>query len=142
MEQHLEKTSFFTKDKTFYSTLFKMLIVVALQNLVAYSVNMVDNVMLGRYAQDALSGAATVNQVFFMVEQFALAIGNSLVVLASQYWGEKRVEPIRRLTGIALKLGISAVRLFCLSVCLCRISCYIFLQIRRISLLSQRNILD
>ena len=106
MEQHLEKTSFFTKDKTFYSTLFKMLIVVALQNLVAYSVNMVDNVMLGRYAQDALSGAATVNQVFFMVEQFALAIGNSLVVLASQYWGEKRVEPIRRLTGIALKLGI------------------------------------
>ena len=106
MEQHLEKPSFFTKDKTFYSTLFKMLIVVALQNLVAYSVNMVDNVMLGRYAQDALSGAATVNQVFFMVEQFALAIGNSLVVLASQYWGEKRVEPIRRLTGIALKLGI------------------------------------
>ena len=106
MEQQLEKPSFFTKDKTFYSTLFKMLIVVALQNLVAYSVNMVDNVMLGRYAQDALSGAATVNQVFFMVEQFALAIGNSLVVLASQYWGEKRVEPIRRLTGIALKLGI------------------------------------
>ena len=91
MEQKLEKSTFFTKDKTFYSTLFKMLIVVALQNLVAYSVNMVDNVMLGRYAQDALSGAATVNQVFFMVEQFALAIGNSLVVLASQYWGEKRV---------------------------------------------------
>ncbi len=83
-----------------------MMIVVALQNLVAYSVNMADNIMLGGYDQNALSGAATVNQIFFMVQQVALAISNSLVVLASQYWGEKRVEPIRTITGIALKLGL------------------------------------
>lgn len=83
-----------------------MLIIVALQNLVAYSVNMADNIMLGSYSQNALSGAATVNQIFFMVQQFALAIGNALVVLASQYWGEKRTAPIRKLSGIALKLGI------------------------------------
>lgn len=83
-----------------------MLIIVALQNIVAYSVNMADNIMLGSYSQNALSGAATVNQVFFMVQQFALAIGNSLVVLASQYWGENRTEPIRKLSGIALRLGI------------------------------------
>lgn len=102
----MDKTTFFTKDKTFYKALFSMLIMVALQNLVAYSVNMVDNIMLGRYAEDALSGAATVNQVFFMVQQFALAIGNSLVVIASQYWGEKKTEPIVKLTGIALRLGI------------------------------------
>ena len=100
------KPGFFTKDKGFYKTLFSMMIVVALQNLVAYSVNMADNIMLGSYNQEALSGAATVNQVFFMVQQVALAIGNSLVVLASQYWGEKRVEPIRTITGIALKLGL------------------------------------
>lgn len=100
------KEPFFTRDKSFYKTFFGMMLVVALQNLVAYSVNMADNIMLGSYSQNALSGAATVNQVFFMVQQFALAIGNALVVLASQYWGEKRVEPIRTLTGIALKLGI------------------------------------
>lgn len=102
----IEKTTFFTKDKSFYKALFSMLVMVALQNLVAYSVNMVDNIMLGSYSQNALSGAATVNQVFFMVQQFALAIGNSLVVLASQYWGEKKTEPIVKLTGIALRLGI------------------------------------
>ena len=101
-----EKETFFTKDKTFYRDLFRMLAVVALQNIVAYSVNMADNIMLGSYSQDALSGAATVNQIFFMVQQFALAIGNALVVLASQYWGQKRLEPIRHLTGIALRLGL------------------------------------
>lgn len=102
----MEKTTFFTKDKVFYKTLFSMLIWVAFQNIVAYSVNMVDNVMLGNYDQNALSGAATVNQVFFMVQQFALAIGNSLVAIASQYWGEKKTDPIVKLTGIALRLGI------------------------------------
>ena len=97
---------FFTKDREFYKTFFGMLLVVALQNLVAYSVNMADNIMLGSYHQSALSGAATVNQIFFMVQQFALSIANTLVVLASQYWGERRIDPIRTLTGIALKLGI------------------------------------
>ena len=41
-----------------------------------------------------------------MVQQFALSIGNALVVLAAQYWGQGRPEPVRTLTGIALKLGI------------------------------------
>ena len=84
-----------------------MLLVVALQNLVAYSVNMADNIMLGSYSQTSLSAAATVNQVFFMVQQFALSIGNALVVLGAQYWGQKRAEPVRTLTGIALKLGVA-----------------------------------
>jgi Na+-driven multidrug efflux pump len=105
MEQNRRET-FFTKEKGFYTTLFRMMLVLALQNLVAYSINMADNVMLGNYDQNALSGAATVNQVFFMVQQFALSIGNALVVLASQYWGEKRTEPMRRLTGIALWSGL------------------------------------
>ena len=101
--------TFFTKDRKFYKTLFRMVPVVALQNLVAYSVNMADNIMLGSCDQTALSAAATVNQVFFMVQQFALSIGNALVALVEQYW--ERAGPVRMLTGIALKLGavISAV---------------------------------
>ena len=100
------KESFFTKDKTFYRTLFPLLITVALQNIVAYSVNMADNIMLGSYSQNALSGAATVNQIFFMVQQITLGIGEGLVVLGAQYWGQQRMQPIRKLTGIALKLGL------------------------------------
>ena len=81
---------FFTHNRGFYKTFFGMMLVLTLQNLVAYSVNMADNLMLGS----------------FMVQQFALAFGNALVVLASQYWGENRKEPIRVLTGIALKAGL------------------------------------
>ena len=45
--------SFFTHDKTFYTSLFPMLVIVALQNVIAYSVNMADNIMLGAYSQEA-----------------------------------------------------------------------------------------
>lgn len=99
----MEKTTFFTRDKSFYRTLFRLLILVGLQNIVSYSLNMADNIMLGRYGQDALSGAATVNQLFFIVQQLALGIGEAVVVLAAQYWGQKRTDAICRLTGIALK---------------------------------------
>ncbi len=65
-----------------------MMLVLTLQNLVAYSVNMADNLML-RLQSECAVRAATVNQIFFMVQQFALAFGNALVVLASQYWGRE-----------------------------------------------------
>ena len=54
---------FLQEIKKFYKTFFRLMLIVALQNLVAYSVNMLDNIMLGSYSQNALSGAATVNQI-------------------------------------------------------------------------------
>ncbi|MBQ9464282.1 MAG: MATE family efflux transporter [Lachnospiraceae bacterium] len=100
------KEPFFTRNRSFYRALFTMLITLALQNLIAYSVNMADNIMLGSYSQPALSGAAAVNQIFFIVQQLALGIGDGLVILAAQYWGEGRISPIRRLTGTAMKFGV------------------------------------
>lgn len=101
-----KKERFFSKNRSFYRTLFPLLVMIALQNVVAYSVNMADNIMLGSYGQVALSGAATVNQIFFVVQQITIAIGEGLVVIGSQYWGQGQIKPIRRLTGVAVKLGV------------------------------------
>ena len=97
------KETFLTKDRNFYRALFSMLAVVALQNVIAYSVNMADNIMLGAYRQEALSGAAVVNQLFFIVQQTTIAIGDGLIVISAQYWGQKRTGPIRQVTGLVLK---------------------------------------
>ncbi len=111
----MPKEPFFTGDKAFFRTLLRLLLTLALQNLVAYSVNMLDNIMLGSYSQTALSGAATVNQLFFVIQQLALGFGDGVVVLGAQYWGQQRTAPIRKLTGTALKLtfccGAAAVAL-------------------------------
>lgn len=98
-------TTFLSHDKQFYKTLFGLLGFVALQNVIAYTVNMADNVMLGMFSQEALSGAAIVNQVFFLIQQFGVSVGNTLVAISAQYKGEGRLSPIRTLTGYALKLS-------------------------------------
>lgn len=106
MELKENKEYFFSHDKFFYKSFFGMMVGVALQSLVAYSVNMTDNIMLGMYSQDALSGAAMVNQIFFLVQQITMAIGSALIILTSQYWGKDKIGPICVLTGIALKAGL------------------------------------
>ena len=100
------KSHFLTRDRSFYAQFFRMILFLALQNLIVYGVNLADNIMLGSYSQPALSGAAAVNQIFFIVQQLALGIGDGLVILAAQYWGEGRISPIRRLTGTAMKFGV------------------------------------
>ena len=100
------KKTFFSHDKNFYAALFPLLIIISLQNLISYSVNMADNIMLGAYSQNALSGAALVNQVFFLIQQAAVVIGDGLVVIASQYWGQNRIEPIQQITGMVLKIAL------------------------------------
>ena len=52
----------FTRDRNFYRTLFHLMIIVVFQNIIAYSINMADNLMLGMYSQYSLSGAETVNK--------------------------------------------------------------------------------
>ncbi|MCF0145323.1 MAG: MATE family efflux transporter, partial [Eubacterium sp.] len=97
------KYSFFTKDKTFRKKLIIMMVAIALQNFIAYSVNMADNIMLGSYGQVSLSGAATVNQIFFIIQQIMISIAEITVMIGSQYWGRNELSPIRKLAGIALK---------------------------------------
>lgn len=62
--QEKSQETFFVREKSFYAGWLSLLFFIALQNLIAYSVNMADNIMLGSYSQSALSGATIVNQIF------------------------------------------------------------------------------
>lgn len=97
---------FFTRDSSFYRLFFRLLIIISLQQLAALAVNMADNVMLGAYTELALSGATLVNQVQFVLQQISAGIGLGIVVLASQYWGQKRIEPIKKIIGLGVKIGL------------------------------------
>lgn len=114
-KQTKQKEPFFTKDRSFYRTFFKLMIVVALQNLIAYSVNMLDNIMLGSYSQNALSGAATVNQIFFVVNQLAISSASAVVIGKDIGQGEKaRVRSDgRTLSVIDITIGIILAVLLC-----------------------------
>ena len=95
------------REKTFYTTFFKLSSIMAAQNLLAYGVNLADNIMLGRYSETSLAAAAIVNQIQYLLQMICIAgIGAGTVVMVSQYWGKGEVEPIRRIIALAMKFAI------------------------------------
>lgn len=105
----------FTREKRFYKTFFRLLIVLSLQQCAAFAVNLVDNLMLGRYTELALSGATLVNQLQFALQQVTAGIGTGIVVLAAQYWGQKRTGPIKQIINIGLKSAFAVGFVFFLA---------------------------
>ena len=106
----------FVKDRKFYKSFFSMTAVIALQNLVTFAVNLADNIMIGGYSQDALSGVAMVNQIQFLVQMIVMGVGGGIVALGAQYWGRNKAEPIRRITSIGLVLALLLSILMTLTV--------------------------
>ncbi|MGL4739133.1 MAG: MATE family efflux transporter [Cellulosilyticaceae bacterium] len=107
-----------TKEKAFYSNFFSLFFVLVLQNILVLSVNLIDNIMIGAYSEVALAGVAAVNQIQFILQQMMNGIGDGAVVLASQYWGQKTLEPIRKLSAIAIRMGlVIAIVLFVIVTC-------------------------
>lgn len=95
-----------TKDRSFYRWFFRLTLTIALQNLVVFSVNLADNIMLGAYQETSLSGVALVNQIQFLLQMLTMGVGEGIVVLSSQYWGKRDVTSIKRILSGGLRVGL------------------------------------
>ncbi len=98
--------AFFTKERSFYKTFISLWGVLVLNNVIVLGVNLADNIMLGAYSEPALSGAAACNQLQFIFQQVIFGLGNTAVLLGSQYWGEKKLKPIKNIAASALICGV------------------------------------
>lgn len=103
----------FTKDRNLYRSFAVLCLTLMLEQAVILSVNLADNIMLGRYSESALSGVAAVNQIQFVLQQIVFGVSNGMIVLGSQYWGQKRTGEIRMLSSIAMRAALGvAIALF------------------------------
>ena len=91
-----------TRDRQFYRTFLRLCTALMLEQAVVLSVNLADNLMLGNYSEAALSGVAAVNQIQFVYQQIVYGIGNAVIVLGSQYWGQRRLKEVRAVSGIGI----------------------------------------
>ncbi|MEG0457320.1 MAG: MATE family efflux transporter, partial [Oscillospiraceae bacterium] len=96
---------YITSEKNFYKTFFSLAGIIALQNLIAFSVNLCDNLMIGAYSENALSGVALVNQIQFLLQMMITGIGEGMIVLTAQFWGKKDISSIKRTIPIGIKLA-------------------------------------
>ncbi len=101
------------KEKSFYTHFFTMMLMLVLQNVIALSVNLADNVMVSSYSETALSGTTAVGQLQFVLQQIVMASGDALVSIGSQYWGEGKTSPIRSVAkGAYLVGGLAGLAFF------------------------------
>lgn len=94
------------REKKFYTSFLALCLPIILQNVISLGVNLADNLMLGRFAEASLSGATAVNQIQFVYQNILIGIGDGMVILASQYWGAGRTEPIKRVAGVAMRTAL------------------------------------
>ena len=95
-----------TRDKDFYRNFFSLCCVLVLNNVIILGVNLADNIMLGNFSEAALSGAAACNQLQFIFQQLIVGIGNCMVMMGSQHWGQKNTAAIKKLANGALICGL------------------------------------
>lgn len=96
-----------TRDKTFYKSLVSLAIPIALQNLVTFSVNLADSVMVGSLGDAAVSGMYMGNQLQTLLQVFSGGIEGAILILAAQYWGKRDTQSIRKIVSIGMKLSLA-----------------------------------
>lgn len=103
----LRMKNFFTREGDFYKRFFTLMLTIAAQNVIVFGVGLADNIMVGAFSETALSGVALANQIQFILQMLTMGVGDAIVTLASQYWGKRQTEPIRRITTIGIYLGVA-----------------------------------
>lgn len=99
----------FCTDKTFFKNYLRLALWLIIQQAIVLSVNLLDNIMIGSYNENALAGVTIINQIHFVYNGLLDGLVTGMVVLGSQYWGKKDGESIKKLapTGFYIALAFS-----------------------------------
>ena len=98
--------SLFVREKSFYKRFFMLTLIIGLQNIITFGVNLSDSLMIGGYSEAALSGVAIANQIQFVLQMLIMGVGEGVVIMASRYWGSKDITSIKKIASIGMRLSI------------------------------------
>lgn len=93
---------------------FSIALPVAIQQLVASSVNMIDVMMIGSLGDGAVAAAGAANQIFFLLNLALFGITSGATVFLSQFWGTRDKLNVHRTGSLMLIIGCIATAIFTL----------------------------
>ena len=107
-----------TRDREFYRRFVKLGSALILEQIAVLCVNLLDNVMIGHYAEASLAGIAAVNQVQFVFQCLIYGVSSSVLALASQYRGKGQNDPVKAILASAMRMALLvAVVFFIIAAC-------------------------
>ena len=94
------------RPRSFYERLFRLTAPIALQNLITFSLGLIDTFMVSRLSNEAMAAVTTANVPVFLLISIVFGVQSGVGILISQYWGKKDMENISRAMGVAAYLGV------------------------------------
>ncbi len=82
-------------DKAFYKYVLAIALPIMLQNGITNFVNMLDNIMVGRIGDEAMTGVSVTNQLIFVFNLCLFGAVSGVGIFGAQYYGKKDNEGLR-----------------------------------------------
>ena len=95
------------RDKAFYGYLARLTGPIALQNLITFSLGLIDTLMVSQLGNNEMAAVTTANVPVFLLISIVFGVQSGVGILISQYWGKKDLTSISRAIGVAAFLGVS-----------------------------------
>lgn len=103
----LSKKDYLFSDKKFYRTFFLLAVPIIIQNFMASTLNLVDNLMIGMVGSSELSAVGQANQYFNILCFVIYGLSGGVGIFAAQYWGISNRAGIRKIIAIGLGSGVA-----------------------------------
>ena len=102
------------RDKGFYRYLAALTGPIALQNLITFSLGLIDTFMVSKLGNNEMAAVTAANVPVFLLISIVFGVQSGVGILISQYRGKKDLTNISRAIGVAAGLGVTLALLVAL----------------------------
>ena len=96
----------FELGKSFLQKTLVLMLPVILQQLISIGINFMDNLMVGSFGETQIAAASFGNQFYSLFQFICMGLGSGAIVMSSQFWGRRELEPMRIAAAIALRVTV------------------------------------
>lgn len=97
--------TFLRREPGFYRQLWKLSLPIILQNLITFSLGLIDTLMVSQLGNAEMAAVTAANVPVFILISIVFGVQSGLGILVSQYWGKGDVKNINRAIGVASFIG-------------------------------------
>lgn len=94
------------EGETFYTSLRRLAIPIMMQQLMMSSLQLIDNIMVGRLGDSATGAVGLSNQYIFILILYLLGISSGTAMFTAQFWGKQDHSNVRRTLGLGILLAV------------------------------------
>jgi len=98
-------TAYVHRSPGFHKWLLKLSMPMILQNLITFSLGLIDTFMVSQLGNEEMAAVTTANVPVFLLISIVFGVQSGLGILVSQYWGKGDTQNINRAIGVSCLIG-------------------------------------